>query len=108
MGPGRRECEASLWGSAVGRKRRESVSVGVPPLADLGVSGRDLRVGLRGAGRYYWTRLRSMRGLEGPRRKRETAVGALHCGAVRETETSPERGGAIWLNLPEEQANLED
>ena len=46
MGPGRRECEASLWGSAVGRKRRESVSVGVPPLADLGVLGRDLRVGL--------------------------------------------------------------
>ena len=108
MGPGRRECEASLWGSAVGRKRRESATVGVPPLADLGVAGRDLRVGLRGAERPWRVWLRSMRGLKGPRRKRETAVGALHCGAVRETEASPERGGAIWLNLPEEQANLED
>lgn len=49
MGPGRRECEASLWGSAVGRKRRESVSVGVPPLSVGGVSGRDLRVGLEQA-----------------------------------------------------------
>ena len=49
MGPGRRECEASLWGSAVGRKRRESVSVGVPPLAVGGVAGRDLRVGLEQA-----------------------------------------------------------
>ena len=108
MGPGRRECEASLWGSAVGRKRRESVSVGVPPLADLGVLGRNLRVGLEQAERRWGVWLRSMRGLKSLRRKRETAVGALHCGAVRETETSPERGGAIWLNLPEEQANLED
>ena len=63
MGPGRRGREASLWGSAVGRKRRGRATVGVPPLADLGVASIKLRAGLEQAWWRWGVWLRSVRGL---------------------------------------------
>ena len=105
MVSGRRVCGAALWDAAAWRMRREKGSVGVAPGSFGGAAGgicgarRGGRGGVGGRGCGLWG---------DPRSARETAVGALHCGAVRETEAPPERRGAIWLNLPEEQANLED
>lgn len=101
----RRGDEVALWDTAARRMRREKVAVGVPPGC-----GRGVRAGAgRGACGGRARSKRRGRGSWGdPRRRWETTVG------VRPRVLCERRGGgsgrerAIWLNLPEEQANLED
>ena len=81
------------------------MSVGVPPGRAGGVGGGDLRgrggVAAGGRGARLWS-------LGRPEESAGDRGWSAGESAVRETEVSPGKGGAIWLNLPEEQANLED
>lgn len=77
---------------------------GCPVCAGGGECGE--RRGLRGRARVG---ARAGRGRAGRPEEGAGARGwSAGQGAVRETGARVRRGGAIWLNLPEEQANLED
>lgn len=96
---------AGSWGAASGRMRREVGTFGVAPWARQGVWCA------------YWgeylikARGRCGGGLCRLGRPEESAGDrgwSAGESAVRETRRSFRKGRAIWLNLPEEQANLED
>ena len=83
---------------------REGVGGGCPGVVG-GRGGGDLRGAAGGArgrgGAWLWS-------LGRPEERAGDRGWSAGESAVRETEVSPGKGGAIWLNLPEEQANLED